>query len=298
MVTFGFVFYKLFYAYHIKSLYLGFDFDTSFVNSVYLFLVIVLAFINWLLESSKWKLLVNKSELMSFKAAVVGVLSGVALGMITPNQIGNFIGRIIHLKQLGKLKGSLVSVIGHTAQVMMTLGFGLFALIWLSEKKNLITPGMAGLYYTLLLVLVVLSVVGYLNIHWVGRLTMKPGIKQYLDVFIGYSRSELMQVLTISFLRYAVFVIQYLLLVTFYHIEVGMEETIVCVCASLFIQAFVPSFILLDIGMRGASALWLFGLYTDQTAPVLLMTYTVWVINILLPGLVGLYFITKWRMDK
>ncbi len=276
-------------------MYVGFDFDTSFPTVLFFILVVLLAGVNWLLESSKWRLLVNKKELMSFKQAIVGVLSGVALGMITPNQIGNFVGRIIHLKQISKIKGSLVSVIGHTAQVMMTLGYGLFAVIWLSEKRNIISSGLAGMYYGILMVLVIVSVVGYLNIHWIGRITKKTGIKQYLDVFIGYTRSELLQVLTISFLRYAVFVIQYILLVKFYHIHIGIEETIMCVCAALFIQAFVPSFILLDIGMRGASALWLFGLYTDQASAVLLMTYSVWIINILLPGMVGLYFITKWR---
>ena len=68
-----------------------------------------------------------------------------------------------------------------------------------------------------------------------------------------------------------------------------------CIIATLCAQSFVPSFILVEVGMRGASALWFFGIFTAVVTPVLLTAYSLWIINLMIPGLVGLVFILKWR---
>ena len=59
---------------------------------------------NWLLEIVKWQLLVRKNEHISFTEAAQGVLSGVALNMITPNQLGDFVGRVMHVKKLDNVR--------------------------------------------------------------------------------------------------------------------------------------------------------------------------------------------------
>ena len=298
LITFGFVFYKLIYAYHIHSLYTQFSFDFSLTNSSYFIIAFFLAGINWLTESYKWKLLVSKNEPMTLSESAKGVLSGVALGMITPNQLGNFVGRVIHLKELSKLSGSLVSVIGNTAQVIMTLAFGILATIWFMQDQMVINSTIQWVLIILLIILLILAIFSFLNIHWVSAIARKAKWNKYLQVFTGYSKTELTLVLIYSFIRYLIFVIQYMLMVKFYHIDLNLQTSFMCICGSLFIQAFVPSFLLLDIGMRGASALWLFGYYTQQATAILLMTYSIWIINLLLPGMIGLYCIVKWRINK
>jgi hypothetical protein len=295
LLTFGFVFYKLFYAYHIRTLYHEFVFDLSPVNLFLPFLAILLAAFNWLIESFKWQLLISKIERVDLKGAIISVLCGVTLGMITPNQIGTFAGRVLHLKEYSKLKGSLVSVIGHTAQMIMTMAFGVFA-----GLGFLFTRGYTGITSTVLIALllfIILMIVfyAYLNIDRISFLWKKSAINEYLQVFSGYSTIELGRVLSYSFFRFIIFLIQYLLLIQYYHIGTTIQQSIMCICGSLFIQAFVPSFLLLDIGMRGASALWLFGFYTQQPTAVLLMTYSIWMINLLLPGMAGLYLLTQWK---
>lgn len=120
---------------------------------------------NWLLETLKWRLLVQKNENITFIEAMQGVLSGVALNMITPNQLGDFVGRVIHLKKMDKIRGTLITVIGHTAQVIMTAGFGLCALIWFMFYNNILSENQSNTAYTILLVLVVVTFVAYLNMH-------------------------------------------------------------------------------------------------------------------------------------
>jgi uncharacterized membrane protein YbhN (UPF0104 family) len=250
---------------------------------------------NWLLETLKWRLLVQKNENITFIEAMQGVLSGVALNMITPNQLGDFVGRVIHLKKLDKIRGTLITVIGHTAQVIMTAGFGFCALIWFMFYNNTLSENQSNTAYTILLVLVVITFVAYLNIAWLSKLTITNKIKPYLNVFKLYKRSELVQVLMISFLRYIIFLAQYYCLLLLFNVDVTFAQGMACIIATLCAQSFVPSFILVEVGMRGASALWFFGMFTAVVTPVLLTAYTLWIINLMIPGLIGLFFILRWR---
>jgi hypothetical protein len=294
-ITFGFIFYKLFYAYDLDRLW----HETTVVwdvNAIILLcLTLVLMLFNWLLETLKWRLLVQKNENITFLEAFQGVLSGVALNMITPNQLGDFIGRIIHLKKLDKIRGTLITVIGHTAQVIMTAAFGLCSLIWFLFYNQTITEQQSNTAYLVLLAMVMLTIIAYLNMAWLARLKITAKIKPYLDVFKLYKRSELVQILMVSFLRYIIFLVQYYCLLMLFNVDVTFAQGMACIIATLCAQSFVPSFILVEVGMRGASALWFFGMYTAVVTPVLLTAYSLWIINLMIPGLVGLVFILKWR---
>ena len=294
-ITFGFIFYKLFYAYDLDRLW----HETTVVWNVKSILLIVLTLVlmvfNWLLETLKWRLLVQKNENITFIEAMQGVLSGVALNMITPNQLGDFVGRVIHLKKMDKIRGTLITVIGHTAQVIMTAGFGLSALIWFMFYNKILSENQSNTAYTILLVLVVVTFVAYLNMAWLSKLTITNKIKPYLNVFKLYKRSELVQVLMISFLRYIIFLAQYYCLLVLFNVDVTFAQGMACIIATLCAQSFVPSFILVEVGMRGASALWFFGMFTALATPVLLTAYTLWIINLMIPGLIGLFFILRWR---
>lgn len=296
-VTFGFIFYKLYYAYRITALWQEVSFQWTLINILLLSSVLLLMVANWWIEAAKWKMLVQRTEAFTFKQAVQAVLSGVALNIITPNQLGDFIGRVMHLKKLDKVRGTLLTVIGHTAQVIMTGAFGLLALIWFLLKLNKIADSTANIAFVTVTVLVFIAIAIYLNIGIVRKLSLPPKAKKYLDVFSLYSRSEFVQILLFSFLRYVIFIVQYLLLITIFSVDVALQDGVACAIAVLFVQSFVPSFIMIDVGMRGASALWFFSFFTPQVAPVLLTAYGLWIVNLMLPGLAGLYFIMKWKKE-
>lgn len=248
-----------------------------------------------MLESKKWQLLVNRNETTTYGTAFKGVLSGAALNIVTPNQLGDFVGRVLYLKQTDKVRGTLVTVIGHTAQVIMTAAFGICASLWLLLQQNAITESIYKLLNGVLLLLLVLAVFGFLNIRFIAKLKLPQRIISYLHVFELYNKSELVSVLIISLLRYVIFIVQYYLLVQLFKVDVTLLQCIMCVMAMMCAQSFVPSFILVEIGMRGASALWFFGLFTTAVTPVLLTTYVLWIINAMIPGITGLFLLLKWR---
>lgn len=293
--TFGFIGYKLLYAYNLNELLEQTRLTGGGKGFMLMFATLLLMVTHWMLEARKWQLLVSKNESTTYAKAFKGVLSGVALNIVTPNQLGDFIGRVIYLEETGKVKGTLITVIGHTAQVIMTAAFGLASFLWLLQGKGLIHQQTYLWLVFFLVILAVLAVICFLHIRVVSRLRVSNRVTEYLSVFRLYSRKELVQILCISLVRYLIFALQYYLLTRFFLVEITVWQCLACITAAMFVQSFVPSFILIELGMRGASALWFFGMFTGQVAPVLLSTYVLWMINVMIPGLTGLFFILKWK---
>ena len=298
LVTFVFIFYKLFYAYHLEQLVENYHFEASGTKLFSLAFAICFMFFNWLLEAAKWKLLINKNEEISFLDSVKAVVSGIALSIITPNQIGDFAGRIIHLKKFNKIKGSLVTVIGHTAQVIMTLAFGLFAFIYMLHSQGKLTDTISLWLYVLSMISIIIAVIGFINIRFVSKISISKKIAPYLDVFSFYTKTELVKVLMYSFLRYSIFIVQYVLLLHFFGVEISLLSSVCCIIATLCAQSFVPSFLLIEIGMRGVSALFFFSMFTNNSAGVLLSAYSLWIINLMLPAFYGLVVIVNHKFKK
>ncbi len=315
LVTSLFIIYKLVYRYKINKLFQQFSAGEQLNSYLFLIAALILVLLNWGLESVKWQKLINKYEPLTFSASYKAVLSGVCLSIITPNQIGDFAGRVIHLQILNKIKGSLVTVIGHTAQVLITCFFGLFALwnlvIIIQNKGVQFTENInwsidlietASPFYTyfipvLFILLMVLSTWIYLNMQTVyvyfKKFAWIVKLEKYVQVFEAYSPRELFVVLGISFVRYLVFLLQYYLLLVFFNVEIPPLYAVCCIIATFCVQSIVPSFFLLEIGLRGASALWFFGMFSNQTPGILMAAYSLWIINMMLPALLGMWFIYK-----
>ncbi len=304
--TIGFILYKLLVAYQIDIKFKSFQFDFSLNNILFLVLAIALLFLNWTLETIKWHLLINQFEKISFWGALKAVFSGVTLSIITPNQLGDFVGRIIHLKTLNKYKGSLVAVIGNTAQILVTAIFGMYALLAFLVKVDygiyLIWKPIALFFF----VMHVVAFIGFIRIDIVYKVLSRTKffykIEKYVVVFKSYSKSQLFKIFFISLIRYSVYLAQYVLLLYFFGVQLGVLNSFMAVIAIFCIQSIIPSFILIDIGLRGVSALFIFGELSNYNKEielgVLLSAYSLWIINMLVPSLFGLYFILKHKFIK
>jgi hypothetical protein len=80
-----------------------------------------------------------------------------------------------------------------------------------------------------------------------------------------------------------------------FNVIIPAHQAFSALAAIFGIQAFVPSFILIEMGVRGATAIYFLSTYSSNIAGILLAAYTLWILNIMLPGLIGLYFIVKMK---
>ena len=304
--TIAFILYKLLVAYQIDKKFIQFQFNFSFQNSLFLLLAILLLFANWGLETAKWHLLINQFEKISYRNSLKAVLSGVTLSIITPNQIGDFAGRVIHLQTLNKIKGSLITVIGHTAQVLVTAIFGMYALLAFTAKADFYVYMYWKQIAFAFFIIHAFAIIAYIRIdilyNILSRTKFFNKIEKYIIVFKSYSKTQLTKVLLFSIIRYTVFMVQYMLLLQFFGVHIGLVNSFIGVVAVFCIQSVVPSFILLDIGLRGAAAIFVFEELSnfDKSIElgVLLAAYSLWIINMMVPSLLGLVFILKHRFSK
>ncbi|MFN4082794.1 MAG: lysylphosphatidylglycerol synthase domain-containing protein [Bacteroidia bacterium] len=297
--TFGFIIFKLFYTYKINELWEKFAQSNQNPNYLLLFFAVLFVVLNWGIEIVKWKKLISVYEHFSFSNASKSVLSGIALSIITPNQLGDFAGRVIHLKKFNKIKGSLVAIVGHTAQLMATLFAGVCGLFYISSTNIWFKQQYIKQAAMLFFIVFVIAIYLYVNLNKytpkIDKLKYSDKVKDYLKVFNAYDKKALTEILILSFVRYVVFMFQYYFLLQFFGINVSFIASLACIGTIFFAQSVVPSFIFLDIGLRGASAIWILEQYSNNTIGILLSAYSLWMINMMLPAIAGLIIIFKTK---
>lgn len=304
ILTLAFIVYKLFYTYQVNNLWQQFTTKQKHPDYYLLLMVLILMPANWGLETIKWQQLINFYEPVSFTGAAKSILSGVALSIITPNQLGDFAGRVIHLKKFNKIKGSLVAVVGHTAQLLITIFWGITGAVVIMHHKQLINPVIYQYNTLIAIILLLLFFVFYLVIpdlfKRINKLKFLKPVAGYSAIFESFNKPTLSVIFSVSFLRYLVFMAQYYFLLLFFGIDIGIENGVAVISVIFSAQSIVPSFIFLDIGLRGASAIWFLEMYSSNTIAILLSAYTLWIINMMLPAIAGLVVIykTKFSTEK
>jgi hypothetical protein len=204
---------------------------------------------------------------------------------------------------LDKIKGSLITIIGNTAQVMTTAIFGMYGLLAFVASIDYNVYQYWKPIALFFLIVQLVAIFFFLRIRLVSsflnKISFLKKFEKHIAVFKAYSQSQLFKVLVFSFLRYVVFSLQYVLLLYFFIVQIGLIKCNIGAIVLFCIQSVVPSFILLDIGLRGASALFVFNELSnfDKSIElgVLLSAYTLWIINLLIPSLFGLYIILKHK---
>lgn len=274
-------------------------------------LVIFLALINWGIEARKWQVLVKPIQQMSFWRAYKSVLSGVALSLNTPNRMGEYGGRILYLKEGNRIKGISLSIAGSISQLIITLILGCCGLIYILFFQTAPTDSLMGLSIFWIRVLLfissfiaVLLILFFFRLSWLIRIIEKlPASKkfiEYINVLEEFTAKLLLRLLSLSFFRYLVFVIQYILLLQVLDVQIFWVESFWIISILFLVLAIVPSFAIADLGIRGKFSTELLSVYSANTLGILGTTFGIWFINLFIPALAGSILILgiKFFKDK
>ena len=263
---------------------------------LFLWLTILLMLLNWSLESYKWKYLLSKVEDVSFYQAVKGVLSGLAIGFITPNRVGEFAGKIAYLKSENRANGAVMSFVGSSAQLLVTIQAGLIAI----AASKYASP--VGIFVTpiTLVTLVIASLVWFklnLFLKWISRFAWLQKWNKHTDQLAAVSENKMIVVYLISLIRYIVFPLQYFVLFKMLDTTIDFSECLSMTATSYFLLAIVPTYVIAEIGARGSINLLAF---SELNAPfaVLSVTLLIWVINLIVPAMFGTFLLAKFKISK
>ena len=256
--------------------------------------VIVLMFVNWSVEAFKWKISIRQVQQVSFVKAFKAVLSGVSFSVSTPNRVGEYLGRIMYMEEGNRLKTISITIVGSISQLIITLlmgGIGLVILRSTIEEGHLISSiWIKVILYGVLLALAVLTLF-YFKLSWLTKWVDRlPGSSRFaylVRALEDFNATLLLTLLSLSLLRFIVFIIQYYLLFRLFNVEVTGWQTFWSVSVSFLILAAIPSFAIVELVQRGFVTKTIVGLYSTNIAGIGLATAGIWLINLIVPAIIG-----------
>jgi hypothetical protein len=288
ILCFAFLGHRLYYSYR--------EFISSFAvmfssGNLLLFAVLVLLmFINWGTESLKWMLGAGVISAISYTRAFLSVLAGLAVSMAGPNRTGEFIGRITVLPKEKRTAGAFVSIQISLAQTIVTIMAGLAAWL-LTDSQHLPFRTSPGAITLVLFLVLVISLVAYFRFAWLYKVLQgRPFARWFRNAelqTIRVKNSLLIYNLILSVLRYAVFITQFVIAFRIFGLPLSVSELYLSSAVIYLLMAAVPSFALAELGVRGTLSVFVMGLYSADSGPVIAASTLIWILNIAIPASAG-----------
>jgi uncharacterized membrane protein YbhN (UPF0104 family) len=269
-------------------------------NTFWLIATLIFLPFNWAAETLKWLPLVRRVQPLSFWTAFKAVFAGVTFSLFFPNRTGEFGGRILFLKKKNAFKGVLSTFIGSWAQQLVLITFGFLGFIyflitlWNTDRiivDTIITLGaacVAGLFLMFLNLEAVIPV--FKKIRFLYRF---PRLIKSVGMLRQFSRRALFEALFWSFVRYVIYSFQYYFMLRFFGIDVPVLQAASCIATIYLLQTSIPLPPVIGLLARGEVALKIWGLFTQNDLSILAATFSLWVINLIIPAFIGLVFILK-----
>lgn len=317
LVTYGFIYEQII----LKNNYSDFvsNLNVTFQNTHFVFLFclgFLLVFINWGIESLKWKYLIKKIEDLSFSRSVKAVLSGISVSIFTPNRIGEYFGRAFILEKANRFEGVLITIIGSISQLLITIIFGSISLIFFIPEFFDVSEYFYGYFYIGLvisiLVILTLLLIFFLNIKILTSILESFSKKKWvkfrkrIKIFSQYSKKELLTVLMLSFFRYIIFTLQFFILLKAFSVDVIFSQSILIISIIFLVMTALPTITLAELGIRGSVTLYFFGLYLEKhglpidqsNIGIILASSAIWIINLAIPALLGTIFVFNLKFFR
>ena len=122
--------------------------------------------------------------------------------------------------------------------------------------------------------------------------------KKHLKLLTNYSNKRLMKALLLALLRYLVFCIQFILILHFFGLEVPAIWTFWGVTIIYLFHTGIPLPPFVDVIARSELALILWENYHPNELSVVSASFSIWMINLVIPAIVGLIAIENINVIK
>ncbi|HQZ78728.1 MAG: flippase-like domain-containing protein [Chitinophagaceae bacterium] len=265
-----------------------------------LIVVVLLMVVNWSIEAIKWKISIKEIQKVSFFKALQAVLSGVSFAVSTPNRMGEYLGRVLYMNEGSRLKTISITIVGSISQLIITLTMGLIGLLLLKNgiiEQHLISGmWMNVILYGVVAVIVFLTLF-YFRLSWLVKLVERlPGSQRFaylVKALEDFNATLLLKLLSLSLLRFVVFIVQYYMLFLLFNVDILWWQTFWTVSVSFLVMAVIPTIAIAELAQRGKILIAIVSLYTANELGITLATASIWFINLIIPAVVGSLLILR-----
>ncbi|BFM43288.1 lysylphosphatidylglycerol synthase domain-containing protein [Flavobacterium sp. CFS9] len=251
--------------------------------------ILLLSVLNRYFEILKWQNLAKVIHEISLGEATKQVLAALTAGIFTPNGVGEYAGKALYYSKSEAKKVIFLNLICNGIQMILTVIFGVFGLLYFNAKYEIITTQtVAVLFGGFVLLLVVLfslkkiKIKGYSIEKLVHKINEIPKPIHRKNIVLGI-------------LRYLVFSHQYYFLFLAFDVDLPYFTLIATIAVVYFLASSLPTFQFLDFAVKGSVAIYFFGILGVNEWIVVFISTLMWFLNVVLPVVIGVYYVLNFK---
>ncbi len=238
---------------------------------------------NFLIESIKWKQLIQENNNISLAKSIRSVFVGQAFAFFTPNRVGEYVGRTLFMDKGNKAQGIAQMAWTSYAQLLVTIFVGCVALFW-----NL--PFLPWLKWVAPLFTVAAIFLFFYRKQFAGRAA-------FLNRIQIPTRSKV-NLLLLSLLRYFVFTMQYLWAAQMLGMDIPILGMVSSVAVLFLCLTILPTVSITELIVRGQLLLLILAPWYTNQIMVVSLSSLIWVVNFLLPAIIGTLLLLGFRLKQ
>jgi hypothetical protein len=251
--------------------------------------ILLLSVLNRLFEILKWKYLASYLRPISLGEATKQVLASLTAGLFTPNGVGEYAGKAFYFDKKETKKVVFLNLICNGIQMILTVIFGVFGLLYFNAQYNIITPKTITILFT-----------GFFLLIGILFFSKKVNIKGYSIEKLIHKINEIPKSIhqkntLLAILRYLVFSHQYYFLFLAFDVDLPYLILISAISSVYFLASSLPTFQFLDFAVKGSVAVYFFGILGINEWIVIFITTLMWFLNVVLPVLFGSYYVLNFK---
>jgi hypothetical protein len=260
--------------------------------------------VNWTIESWKWQIALKPVQPIRFFHAFKAILAGTCIASFTPNRVGEYLGRMLYVNNGNKLLSITSTILCSMSQMLVTLGAGTVGILLFSSlpfyfSVSWVTPS----FFQIAGFVAGFGAVGLGMVYfrfdplvkWLNKWIRKNRSRIVLPE--NFQFSPLLSILLLSTVRYCVFLVQYFLLFSLFGMSLDLQQIFTGVSVMFVLMSIVPTLTFLtDLGFRWLAGIQIFQVYTANTAGILAVSLGIWLINLIIPALIGSLLILRIKL--
>jgi hypothetical protein len=136
-------------------------------------------------------------------------------------------------------------------------------------------------------------------VNLLGRLPVGGKVLQAVRGLASCDATILLRILSLSFIRYGVFMAQYMLVFPVFGVALGLGQLWWGMSVVFLVMAVVPTFTFLtELGLRWEANIQVLELLGAGAVGIFASSLAIWLINLIIPALIGSLLILRLKLFK
>jgi hypothetical protein len=251
--------------------------------------ILLLSVLNHFLEILKWQNLISFLYKISKVEATKQVLAALTAGLFTPNGIGEYAGKAMFFDKSATKKVLFLNLICNGIQMILTVIFGVFGLLYFNTKFNVITTRTVALLFGITFLFLLLSFV-------LKKLTIKGySIEKLLHKINEIPKYVHRKNIVLAICRYLLFSHQYYFLFLAFDVDLPYITLMAAITSIYLVASSLPTFQFLDFAIKGSVAIYFFGILGINEWIIVFISTLMWFLNVVLPVIMGSYYVLIYK---